>query len=146
MNVNRKNEIEVLKEIQKNTEAAIKAIDTISSKVYDDGLALQLSRQTLKYSDIHNRAVDRLLEERAMPSPNSNVQDMMLVSGIHINSLLDTSTSHMAELMIQNIHHGLADMWKTMNHCGDVGDASLEIAKELMDFDEKTIDMLKKYL
>ena len=146
MIVNKKNEIEVLKEIQKNTETAMKAIDTISTKVYDDGIALQLSRQALKYSDIHNRAVDRLLQEKAMPSPNNNVQDMILVSGIHMNSLLDTSTSHMAELMIQNIHHGLADMWKTMNHHQDAGNTSQEIARELMDFDEKSIEILKKYL
>lgn len=146
MIVNKKNEIEVLKEIQKNTEMAMKAIDTISTKVYDDSLALQLSRQALKYSDIHNRAVDRLLEERAKPSPNNNVQDMMLVSGIQINSLLDTSTSHMAELMIQNIHHGLSHMWKAMNHHQDVGNASQEIARELMDFDEKSIEVLRKYL
>jgi len=144
--INKKEEIEVLKEIQKNTEMVMKAIDTISTKVYDDGLALQLSRQALKYSDIHNRAVDKLLEKKTMPNPINNVQDMMLVGGIHMSSLLDTSTSHMAELAIREIHHELSDMWKTMNHYGSIGNASQEIAEELMDFDEKNIEILKKYL
>lgn len=146
MIVNKKDEIEVLKEIQKNTEMAMKSIDTISQKVYDDGLALQLSRQALKYSAIHNKAVDRLLEERAMPVPVNNVQDMMLVSGLNMNMMLDTSTSHIAELMIQGTNKGLTNMWKSLNHHSELGGQSMEIAKEFMDFEIKNIEILKKYL
>ena len=40
-------EVAIYREIQKNTEMAMKAIDTISDKVYDDSLAMQLSRQSL---------------------------------------------------------------------------------------------------
>ena len=44
----RSEEAAVYREIQKNTENAMKAIDTISGKVYDDDFALQISRQSLK--------------------------------------------------------------------------------------------------
>ena len=54
----KRDDAEVLREVQKNTEMAMKAIDTISDKVYDDDLALQLSKQSLKYSQIHNKAMD----------------------------------------------------------------------------------------
>ncbi|MDD2972797.1 MAG: hypothetical protein PHE02_11790 [Lachnospiraceae bacterium] len=146
MIVNKKNEIEVLKDIQKNTEKAMKAIDVISSKVYDDDLALQLSRQALKYSDIHNKAVDMILEERAMPYAVNNVQDIMLSGSIHLNTVLNNSTSHVAQLVIRETHHELTDMWKSVNHHVEVGSKSMEIAKELMDFEEKNIEILKKYL
>ena len=43
-------EAKVYREIQRNTDMAMKAIDTISGKVYDDDLALQISIQSLKYS------------------------------------------------------------------------------------------------
>ena len=58
-------EIAIYREIQKNTEMAMKAIDTISDKVYDDALAMQLSRQTLKYSEIHNAASKQLVAGKA---------------------------------------------------------------------------------
>ena len=58
----KRDDAEILREVQKNTEMAMKAIDTISDKVYDDGLAIQLSRQSLKYSEIHNKALDKILE------------------------------------------------------------------------------------
>lgn len=146
MIVNKKEEIEVLKDIQKNTHMAMKAIDTISAKVYDDDLALQLSRQSLKYSAIHNQAVDRILEERAMPLPASAIEEAMLVGGIHMNTVFNTSTSHIAELMIQGSNRGLTNMWKSMNRHQEAGGKSMEIAKELMDFEEKSIEILKKYL
>ncbi len=146
MIVNKKEEIEVLKDIQKNTHMAMKAIDTIASKVYDDDLALQLSRQSLKYSAIHNEAVDRILEERAMPIHGNAIEEAMLVGGIHMNTILNTSSSHIAELMIQGSNRGLTNMWKTMNMHPEAKGKSMEIAKELMDFEEKSIEILKKYL
>ena len=41
-------EAAVYREIQKNTDMAMKAIDTIAAKAYDDDLALQIARQSLE--------------------------------------------------------------------------------------------------
>jgi len=57
-------DVAVYREIQKNTDMALKAIDTISEKVYDDQLAMQISSQSLKYSEIHNEAKKRLAAAR----------------------------------------------------------------------------------
>ncbi len=142
----KKDDIEVLREVQKNTEMAIKAIDTISEKVYDDSMAIQLSRQSLKYSEIHNKALNKILEGKAEPYRTNGVSQLMLVGGIHSNTMFDTSTSHIAEMMIQGSNKGITGMCKSLNHHGYAGNDSLEIAKELMDFEEKNIERLKKYL
>ena len=137
----KRDDAEILREVQKNTEMAMKAIDTISDKVYDDGLAIQLSRQSLKYSEIHNKALDKILEGKAEPYRTNNVSQMMLVGGIHSNTLFN-----IAELMIQGSSRGITDMCKALNHHERADGFSLEIAKELMDFEEKNIERLRKYL
>ncbi len=142
----RGDDIKVLQGVQKNTDMAMKAIESISSKVYDDELAVQISRQGMKYAEIYNKATGKLLDARADGYQGSNVQDMMLRGAIMGNTLLNTSTGHIAEMMIQGSNRGLTDMWKTINHNENAGSASLEIAKELMDFEEKNIERLKKYL
>lgn len=139
-------EVAVYREIQKNTEMAMKAIETIVDKVHDDKLALQISRQSLKYSDLHNRAKDKLLQAKAEPYRTNYIADAMLAGGIHSKTLLDTSTSHIAELMIQGSNRGITDMCKALNQNGGVGGYSVEMAKELMDFEEKNIEHMKKYL
>lgn len=139
-------EVKLYREIQKDADMAIKAIDTIADKVYDDDLAMQISRQSLKYSDLKNRATDKLLQAKAEPYRENHVADMMLAGGIHYNTLFNTSTSHIAELMIQGSSRGITQMCKTMNHCPGAGSHCMEMAKEFMDFEEKNIERLKKYL
>ena len=63
-----------------------------------------------------------------------------------MNTILNTSTSHIAELMIRGSNRGIIDMNKTLNRYPDAKGSAVELAKELMDFEEKNITRLKKYL
>ena len=142
----KKEEVSIYQEIRKNTGMALAALNTISDKIYDDTLAMQVARETLKYSDIRNRATDRLLQGKAEPRRNSPFSKLMLKGGIQMNTALNTSTSHIAELLIQGSNRGIVDLYKTLNRCPDLRGPAMEMAKELMDFEEKNIERLKKYL
>lgn len=139
-------DIGILQEVQKNTKMAMKAIDALSGKIYDDGLSVQMARESMKYAEIYNKAADRLLSGKADFYRDNGFQDMMLKGSVNINTMLNTSTSHIAEMLIQGSNRGLTSMWKSVNHHEKAGDASMEIAKELMDFEEKNIERLKQYL
>lgn len=139
-------DVKILQEVQKNAKMAIKAIDAISEKIDNENLSMQITRESMKYSDIYNKATDRLLEGKAASYKESGFQDMMLKNGVWANTMLNTSTSHMAELMIQGSNRGLTSMWKAINHNENAGNVSMEVAKELMDFEEKNIERLKQYL
>ena len=142
----RSDDIEVLQEVQRNTGMAIKAIDAISEKIYDDSLSMQVARESMKYSEIYNKATDKLISGGGMSYRSTGYQDMMLKSAVRANTMLNTSTSHIAELLIQGSNRGLTSMWKALNHHERAGAASVEVAKELMDFEEKNIERLKNYL
>lgn len=142
----KKDDQEILKEVQKNTGMALKAIDTISEKVKDDALSMELSKERLLYSVIQNKATDRLQREKADSYHKSAMEDIMLEGGIHMNTLTNCSTGKIAEMMIQGSNRGLTSMWKSINHHQDYGAASMEVAKELMDFEEKCINRLKEFL
>lgn len=139
-------EVAVYREIQRNTEMAIKAIETISDKVYDDDLALQIARQSLKYSEIHNEAAKCLVEAKADAYHSSYLADMMLKMGIHYNTLLNTSTGHIAELMIKGSNNGVLEMEKILHRNQEAGEQSVGLARHLIDFEEKNIKRLKDYL
>lgn len=139
-------DIGILQEVQKNTKMAMKAIDALSGKIYDDGLSVQMARESMKYAEIYNKATDRLLSGKAAFYRDNGFQDMMLKGSVNMNTMLNTSTSHIAEMLIQGSNRGLTSMWKSVNHHERAGDVSMEIAKELMDFEEKNIERLKQYL
>lgn len=142
----RRDDARILQEVQKNAGMAMKAIDQISSKIYDDDFSVQIARESIKYSEIYNKATEKLIEGKAPVHKDSGFQDLMLKSAINTNTLFNTSTSHIAELLIQGSNRGLTDMWKAINHHENAGKTSMEIAKELMDFEEKNIERLKHYL
>lgn len=142
----KKDDQEILKEVQKNTGMAIKAIDTISEKVRNDDLSLELSKERLLYSVIENKATDRLQNENAEGYHRSAMEELMLQGGIHMSTLMNCSTGKIAEMVIQGSNRGLTSMWKSINHHKDSGAVSMEVAKELMDFEEKNINRLKKFL
>lgn len=142
----KKDDQEILKEVQKNSSMAINAINTISEKVHDNALQQELSKQKLWYSVIQNKATDRLQNERAEEYHISAMQDLMLKGGIQMNTFTNCSTSKIAELMIQGSNRGITSMWKSMNHHQNSGNLSMEVAKELVDFEQKSIARLKKFL
>lgn len=142
----RAQELRIYREIQKNTEMAITAINTISDKIYDDQLAMQVSRQSMKYTNIHNAALDQILKAKAQPYQSNHLSDFMLKTGIHYNTLLNTSTSHIAELMIKGSNSGILEMNKVLNHNEEAGEKPVALAKQLIEFETKNIERLKKYL
>ena len=141
-----KDDTEILKEVQKNTRMAVKAIEAISDKVCNDKLSYELSRENLSFSKLHNKAVYMLTRESKDVYHPSAVEDMMLSGAINMNTILNNSTSRIAELMIQGNNRGILSMCKSMNHHDNAGSMTMEVAKELMDFEEKCIEKLKEYL
>ena len=119
---------------------------SITEKIHDEQLSMQISRQSLKYSELHNLAMENLLQAKAEPYHGNYISDAVLKGGIHCNTLLNTSTGHIAELLIKNSNQGITEMKKTLNHNEEAGDKSVNLAKQLIDIESKNIEKLTKYL
>ena len=142
----RKDDVELLREIQKNTQMGLHALEIMESKVYDDKLSLQLIRESFKYGELHDRAKAQLLAAKQMPEPENKVAKAMLSVSINGSTLLNTTTGHLADLMIKGSNMGLSSLWRALNPNGQAGEQSMELASELMDFEENNIKELRKYL
>lgn len=136
----------ILQEVQKNTEMGMTAIDTILDKIGDDEFSLQLSRQALRYSEIHNRALDQILKNEGEVYRGSQIADIILKGSIHANTAFNVSRGHLAEMMIQESSRGITGMWKAMKHNSLATCQAMEIAQELVDFEQESIERLKEYL
>lgn len=139
-------EVTVYREIQRNTEMAIKAINTISGKIHDDNLAMQIARQSVKYSELNTEASKQLVAAKAEPYHGSYISDMMLKMGIHFNTMFNTSTGHIAELMIKGSNMGVLEMEKVLHHNKEAGEQPVSLAQNLIDFEENSVKRLKDYL
>ncbi len=139
-------EAAVYREIQRNTDMAMKAIHTIADKVSDDALSMQISRQSIKYSELHNEASRQLLQARTEGYQSSALSDALLRTNIRYNTMLNTSTGHIAEMMIRNTTNGILEMEKVLRHNENAGPKPVALARQLIEFEEKNVERLKQYL
>ena len=142
----KQDDITILREIQKNTQMAMSTIDTLLDKTDDSEFTMSLSKQSLGYAKIHNYSVEKLVEEQSGTYRTNQIADIMLRGSVHMGTLTNVSTSHLADMMIQGSNRGLTNMYKAVKHNAMAQDMSVELAKELMDFEEECIDKMKEYL
>ena len=104
-------DIELLREVQRNAEMGMHALEVINPKVYDDSMALMLARESFKYGELHDRARAVLLSKNQTPDPVNKVKQLMLTASIQGNTLLNSTTSHMAEMLIRGSSMGMTSLW-----------------------------------
>lgn len=139
-------EVSVLHETCRNTRMAVEAIDTIMNKVYDEDMAYDLNCQATGYREFERKAERVLMKEGHTPGEGSGMEKAMLWASIQANTLMNTSTSHVADMMIRGNTRGITELMKAAHNNKVKGSYANELANELMDFEEKCIEKLKRYL
>ncbi len=137
-------EINVLKETKRNAGMAINAIDTLMSKIYNQEFAYELTAQRNRFREFERKA-EAGLWEYGIIAKESAWEKAMLWGGIQANTLLNISTPHVADMMIQGNTRGIADLMKVRHNNKNTGSFANEIAEELMDFEEENIERLKQF-
>lgn len=96
----RVDDIEILQEIQKNTRQAMHAIEILNAKIMEDDFAMLLTRQSIKHSDLYNKATERLLQAGKESHRENALNQLRQKSMLQANTLFNTSTSNQAAQMI----------------------------------------------
>ena len=86
------------------------------------------------------------MEGKAECYQSNALTDAMLKTGIHYNTMLNTSTGHIAEMMIKGSNEGILEMEKVLKHNENAGERPTALAKQLIDFEQSNIKRLKDYL
>ena len=136
----------VLGESYRNTRMGREAINVIIGKVEDDDLALDLNRQACRFVQMEEKIQKEYLKEKETPPEDRLMERTMLWSGIQMNTLLNASTEHLADMMIQGNTRGITELMKVVKKNKSAQKEDYEMAQELMDFEEKNIEKLKAYL
>lgn len=136
----------VLGESYRNTRMGREAINVMIGKVEDDDLALDLNRQACRFTQLEEKIQKKYQKEKETPPEDRLMERTMLWGGIQMNTLLNASTEHLADMMIQGNTKGITELMKVVKKNKSVQKEYYEMAQELMDFEEKNIEKLKQYL
>lgn len=137
---------QLLEETYKNSKRGVESISTLLNKVYDTDLNYEMNNQLQKYREINSKASDMLIESGVMLE-NKPIDKMKMWSAIQLNTIFNTSTEHIADMMIQGSAMGATNIMTTLKDTGkNAAKESCELANELLAFEEDNIYKLKSYL
>lgn len=140
------NEVNVLDELNKGACMGKDAIHFIMDKVKDDGLKQELNRQYDKYKDISDK-ICRLYPEYSEKEPHetSTMNKVMTWYGIEMKTMMDDTTSKLAELLLQGTNMGIIEGRRLLNHKGTDPEVH-SLVQEYVAMQEDAVEKLKQFL
>lgn len=141
-------EEDFLGEIYKNVKMGADSIINLLPKVKNDGMRSAMTMQLDGYERYAARA-QKELEARGAEAKEENVMTRLSARfGMAFNTMLDSTTGHIAEMMIEGSNMGITDMIKLLNNfeVGNGDSEAVRLAREVVRFEEHNLEMLKPYL
>ncbi len=134
----------LLQELYKNTTMGGDSIINLMDKVENKEMRQEMTNELSRYREYTNK-VTKLLNDRGLkPEEPGMMAKAGSKIGMAFNTMLDTTTSHIAEMMINGATMGVINIEKQLND-GPDGDAR-QLAEEILDFEKSTADNLARFL
>lgn len=143
---NENNEVNVLDELNKGACMGMDAINCIMDKVTDEELKDILNKQYDKYKEISDKICELYPEySNKEPHETNTINKVMTWYGIEMRTMMDDSTSKLAELLMQGTNMGIIEGRKLLNH-KDTDEDVEKLIDEYVKMQEKAVEELKKFL
>lgn len=111
------NEMNVLDELNKGACMGMDAIHFVLDKVEDEQLKQVLNNQYKKYEDISNQICELYPKySDKEPHETNAVNKVLTWYGVEMKTLMDNSSSKIAELLLQGTNMGIIEGRKILNN------------------------------
>ena len=139
-------EIDILKEINKDAKMGMDSITMVNEKVQDEKFKELLNEQHNEYQNIFDRTQELLVQENEDMKDVPSMQKVMAWTGIQMNTINDKSNSKLSELLIQGNDMGVIKGTKLLNESSFTTPEIENLLSDFVRLQEKNIDDLKKFL
>lgn len=138
--------VNVLDELNKGACMGMDAISFVMDKVKDEELKEELKIQYKKYKDI-SKKISKLYPEYSDKKlhKTSPMNKVMTYYGIEMRLMSDSSSSHIAELLMQGTNMGIIEGRRLLNN-KDINKDIHKLLKEYIDMQEDAVEVLKTFL
>ena len=141
-----KDDVNVLDELNKGTCMGRDAIKMILDKVEDEELYKELEKEYNNYKELSDKIVELYPEyDDGEPHETNILNKAMTWYGIEMKTLLDDTSSKLAELIMQGVNMGIIEGRRLLNS-KDIDESVHELTQRYVDMQEEAVENLKKFL
>ena len=138
---------ELLNFVYQNSQMGMETIDHILEISEDGDFRKYLESQKEEYKTINKKSMEKLNDNGYDEKSISAFNKMSAYIMINFKTLTNKSSSHIAEMLINGSNMGIVDGTKQISkYEHDAEKDILSLMKQLIDFEQKNIEELKKFL
>lgn len=140
---------ELLEYIYQNASMGVKSCTTLINILNNkDNKIKKIVEGELKdYEEFLKKAKNLLKKNKIEPKDKGIITDIMSKLGMNMELMKDNSDARIADMLTKGFTMGNVDISKKIDRFQDDADKDiLKLAKELLDFGQKNIELLKPYL
>jgi hypothetical protein len=139
---------ELMQTVYKNVKMGSDAVTSVIEKTKDANLRHELTSQLESYYGFTVSAKNKLAEMHCEAKEPGMLSKLPADFSIKMTTMMDSSDSKIAEIMIDGYNMGIIDLQKSINSAKDEGapEDVMNIAQGVMAFEEGSIEKMKQYL
>ena len=141
-------EAELLEKLYKNVKMGSDSIIKLLDKASDGEFKTALTKQINGYESLSAK-IKKRLSDMGEEAKEENVMVKMWSSvGMAMNTLMDSSDSHLAQLIAEGSTMGITDGIKLLRDYEntDVSEEALALVRDVIGFEERNLETAKKYI
>lgn len=138
--------VELLDYVYQNSEMGHETLKQLLSMVEDGAFKQVLESQFREYDKIFTMSEEKL---RLFDKEAKGIKVITKISTyimINLKTLANKSPSHIAEMLIQGSTMGIIDITKKIKEYEEADNDTLYLANNLLEFEKRNIEELKKFL
>jgi hypothetical protein len=140
--------INLLEAIYKNVRMGADSIIDIMPKVGDENLRSELTSELKRYEEFSAEIEKYILNLGEEAKDQGILAKLGTKMSVAMNTMMDSTTSHIAEMMIKGGTMGITDATKLLREYENTSCSEdvLSLAKRVIKYEEETVERLKKFL
>ncbi len=148
MSDSQKNEVLMLENLYKNTKMGADSAIKIIDKAEGADFKRALTEQLCGYDEFAERIKERLHKIGYKEKDESIMARMGVSIGMAMNTMMDSSDSHLAQMVVEGSTMGITDTLKILRDYenSSVSECAIKIARDIVSFEEKNVEKMKKFI
>lgn len=137
-----------LDSLYKNVKMGADSIIDLMPKVKDQAMREEMTAELENYEGFAKEIRDILFANGDEPKEESLMAKMGTKMGVMMNTMMDDTTSHIADMMIQGATMGVTDTTKLIREYENTtcSEEALALARRTVKYEEESIERLKSFL
>ena len=140
--------LSLLEAMYKNVRMGADSIIDIMPKVADEDMKNELTSELERYEEFSKEIEGSILNMGEQAKDQGIMAKLGTKMSVAMNTMVDSTTSHIAEMMIQGGTMGITDATKLLREYENTScsEDALDIARRIIKYEEETVERLKKFL